>query len=73
VHPQIVKTQVLETTTAWLGIIWECQAPEVLTLLQDMTAWSHGEITYSLGAQQPGLGFPVRLEFTISEAMEEQE
>ena len=72
VHPQLVETQVLETTTAWLGLIWECQAPEVPMLLQDMTAQSHGEITYSLGAQQPGLGCSVRLAFTMPEAMEEQ-
>ena len=69
-YPSLVQTQVLETTTAWLGIIWECQAPEVLTLLQRMTAQSHGAITYSLGAQQPGLGFPIRLVFTIPEAVE---
>jgi hypothetical protein len=72
VHPQIVETQVLETTTSWLGIIWECQATEVPTLLQGMTARSHGAITYSLGAQQPGLGCSVRLAFTMPEAMEEQ-
>jgi hypothetical protein len=73
VYPQIVATQVLETTTAWLGIIWQCQATEVPTLLQGMTERSHGEVTYSLGAQQLGLGCPVRLKFTIPEAMEEQE
>ena len=71
-YPSLAQTQVLETTTAWLGLIWECQAPEVPTLLQDMTSRSHGEITYSLGAQQPGLGCPVRLAFTMPEAMEEQ-
>ncbi len=63
--PQAAQTSHIETTTAVLGLLWHCDPEEVLRLLRLMTVRSHGSMTYSLGARQPGLGVAVDIHLVV--------
>ena len=67
IYPKVAKKHRLETNTTMLSILWDCRPTEIPNLLERMTAGSLDEITYRVGEFEPGIGRPVRIEFTIPE------
>jgi hypothetical protein len=65
--PEASETHLVETTTAYLGLIWHCGggAEEALQLLSPMTVRSRGGMTSRIGDSQFCLGATIQIQFTI--------
>ena len=63
--PEAMDTHIVETTTGYLGLIWQCAPEEAVRDLQRMTVRSHGTMTYRLGERQMCLGVTVQIQFAV--------
>ena len=63
--PDASETQTVESTAAYLGLIWHCGPEEVPRLLHLMTVRSRGAMTYRIGDPQCCLGATIQIQLTI--------